>query len=163
PSIFPSTRTSSLRSSHWGGTENEKRSPVTSTLEIGRALVGSFVGQFGSARPISKVEGTGDRFSFSVPPQWEDRTDDVRVRGKIEGGSLRGHTTDDKGRRVEWTGRRAPVLKREKAPEWGKSIELFNRKDLTGWQARHKGAKNGWVVRDGLLVNDAPGNDLMTE
>jgi hypothetical protein len=40
---------------------------------------------------------------------------------------------------------------------------LFNGKDLAGWKPRLAGVKNGWVVKGGLLVNEKPGNDLLTE
>src|ERR1700687_237336 len=36
-------------------------------------LVGSYVGQFGSARPIGRVEFEKGRVRFVVPPQWEQR------------------------------------------------------------------------------------------
>ena len=36
-----------------------------------RALVGSYVGRFGSARPISHVTFDKGQFSFTIPPQWE--------------------------------------------------------------------------------------------
>src|SRR5262245_29332377 len=68
-----------------------------------RTLVGSFVGQFGSARPIGKVEFADGRMRFSVPPQWERRTDDQAFEGKLDGEVLRGETTDEKGRRLTWT------------------------------------------------------------
>ena len=69
-----------------------------------RTLVGSFVGRIGSARPISRVEFENGRIHFSVPPQWEKRTDDQHVEGRLEGDVLRGETTDEKGRRVAWEG-----------------------------------------------------------
>jgi hypothetical protein len=128
-----------------------------------RTLVGSFVGQFGSARPIAHVEFENGRLRFSVPPQWEQRKDGLQFVGQMEGDALRGQTTDDKGRHVTWTARRAPSLKRTAPPNWGQPIELFNGKDLTGWRPRSAGVKNGWIVRDGMLVNATPGNDLETE
>jgi hypothetical protein len=128
-----------------------------------RTLVGSYVGQFGSARPIGHVEVTGDHLRFVVPPQWESRKDDVVYEGVLEGDGIKGTTTGDKGERLTWTARRAPALKRSHAPKWGKAIELFTDKDLTGWKPQHAAAKNGWVARDGLLVNADPGNNLMTE
>jgi hypothetical protein len=128
-----------------------------------RTLVGSFVGQVGSARPIGRVEFEDGRLRFSVPPQWEQRKDDQRFEGRLEGDTLRGQTTDDKGRPVTWTGRRAPSLRRDKAPAWGEPVELFNGKDLAGWRPRDPEKKNGWAVKDGLLVNATPGNDLLTE
>jgi hypothetical protein len=137
-----------------------------SWLEVrrsGRTLVGSFVGQFGSARPISRVEFEGGRVRFSLPPQFEPRNDDQRFEGTLEGDTLRGTTTDDRGRPATWTGRRAPSLRRASPPAWGAPVELFNGKDLTGWRPRQPAKKNGWAVKDGLLVNAAPGNDLLTE
>ena len=41
-----------------------------------KTLVGSFVGRFGSARPVSRVEYDAGRVRFTLPPQWERRTDD---------------------------------------------------------------------------------------
>jgi hypothetical protein len=100
---------------------------------------------------------------FSLPPQWEDRKDDLTFEGTVEGDAIKGHTTDEKGRRVAWTARRAPALKREQLPKWGEPAELFNGKDLAGWKPRRGGGKAGWGVKGGLLVNTTPGDDLMTE
>jgi hypothetical protein len=128
-----------------------------------RSLVGSFVGRFGSARPISKVEWNKDVFRFTIPPQWEGRTDDMTFEGKLEDDVLRGETTDEKGKRITWEGRRAPALKRTKPPKWGEQVVLFNERDLTGWKPRNATAKNGWQVKEGLLANVNSGNDLLTE
>jgi hypothetical protein len=151
----------------WDLTVQSPDGEYPSWFEVRRSgyhtLVGSYVGQFGSARPISKVEFENGRFRFSVPPQWEQRKDDVRVTGQIEGDKLRGETTDDKGRQVTWTARRAPSLKRSHPPTWGEPIELINGKDLTGWKPRSSTVKNGWVIENGMLVNATPGNDLATE
>lgn len=127
-----------------------------------RTLVGSFVGHFGSARPISKVEFDQGRLKFTVPSQWERRPEDITFTGNLEKDILRGETTDDAGKRVAWEGRRAPDLKRDHPPKWGEPVELFNGKDLTGWKPRDA-AKNGWVVKDGLMVNAKPGTDILTE
>ncbi len=126
-------------------------------------LVGSFVGQFGSARPIAKVEFAGGHMQFTVPPQWEHRKDDLHFEARLEGEVLRGQTTDEKGQRLTWTGRRAPSLKRARPVRWGQPIELFNGNDLAGWRPRHEKVKNGWTVRDGLLINAEPGNDLVSK
>jgi len=128
-----------------------------------RTLVGSFVGQFGSARPIANVEFADGHFHFVIPPQWERRTTDLVVDGTLEGEMLRGETTNDEGKPVKFEGRRAPSLARTSAPKWGKPIQLFNGHDLTGFRTRNAGVKNGWQARDGVLVNAQPGNDLVTE
>jgi Domain of Unknown Function (DUF1080) len=128
-----------------------------------KTLVGSYVGQFGSARPIARVEHESGSIKFTVPPQWEDRPIDVTYEGKLEGHIMRGETTNDNGERIQWEARRAPALDRERVNSWGKSIELVNGRDLSGWQPQFANKKNGWHVRDGLLANVEPGNNLRTE
>ncbi len=130
-----------------------------------RTLVGSFVGQFGSARPISKIDfnaSTGE-FRFAIPPQWERRATDVVFEGKFFGDSLQGETTNDEGKMIRFKGVRAPSLERNGKMKWGKKIKLFNGKNLDGWKTRHPDLPNGWVVENGLLVNAEPGNDILTE
>ncbi len=128
-----------------------------------RTLVGSYVGQFGSARPISKVEFEDGKLRFVVPPQWERRTTDVVYEGKFDGDVIKGETTDDSGHRITWEARRAPSLDRPMPKSWGSPIELFNGRDLAGWKPQNPGMKNGWKVIDGALVNAEPGNNLMTD
>jgi len=58
---------------------------------------------------------------------------------------------------VAFSGKRIPPC--GKAPETGKikfgePIELFDGKDLKGWELLEKNAHNGWKVVDGELVND---------
>jgi 3-keto-disaccharide hydrolase len=125
-------------------------------------LVGSFVGRFGSARPISRVDD-GGHIHFTVPPQWEGRKNDLEFEGILDGEVIHGQTTDEDGKHVAWTGRRAPSLNRTKAPTWGQPIELCNGKDLTGWKPRSADDKNNWAFKDGVLVNTASGTDLVTE
>jgi hypothetical protein len=150
----------------WDLVVKGERGDYPSWLEVRksgyRTLVGSLVGQFGSARPIGRVEFVDGTVRFAVPPQWEQRKDDLAFEGRLDGDTLRGETTDDHGKRVSWTGRRAPSLHREQAPRWGQPIELFNGKDLDGWKPRPPLEKTGWAVRDGLLVNAKPGTDLVS-
>src|SRR5437879_213075 len=65
----------------WDMTVQTPDGNYPSWLEVRRSgyttLVGSFVGQFGSARPIGRVEFENGRLRFSVPPQWEQRKDDL--------------------------------------------------------------------------------------
>jgi hypothetical protein len=126
-------------------------------------LVGSFVGRFGSARPISRVEFDAGRVHFSLPPQWESRKEDLDFTGQLDGDSIRGETTDDDGKRVTWTARRAPSLARPKPPAWGEPVELIDGKELAGWKPRSADAKSRWEMREGVLVNAAASTDLVTE
>jgi hypothetical protein len=149
----------------WDLTVKTPDGEYPSWLEVrqsGRSLVGSFVGRSGSARPISRVSIIDGKVAFTIPPQYESRKDDLTFAGTIESGTLSGETTDDKGRQVTWTGKRAPTLKRTSPPVWEVPVELINGKDLAGWKARNE-AKNRWIVQDGVLVNAAGSTDIFTE
>jgi Domain of Unknown Function (DUF1080) len=151
----------------WDVTVHGSGGDYPSWFEISRSgrktLVGAYVGQFGSVRPVSRVEFADGRFRFTVPPQWEGRTDDITYEGRVDRDILRGDVTDDAGKRIPWEARRAPALKRAHEPKWGEPVELFNGHDLDGWKPQLASVKNGWTVKDGLLVNAVPGNNLLTE
>ena len=46
------------------------------------------------------------------------------------------------------------------AGEW---IALFDGKSLSGWKLRHEGGRNGWRVENGILINQPPSTDLVSE
>ncbi|HVS35092.1 MAG TPA: DUF1080 domain-containing protein [Gemmataceae bacterium] len=145
------------------GTHGDYPSWLEVRLSGRTTLVGAFVGHFGSARPISRVDFDGGHIHFAVPPQWESRKEDIGFDGKLDGDVIRGETTDDDGKRVTWTAKRAPSLERSKPPTWGKPVELFNGTDVTGWKPRSTDAKSCWEVKDGLLANTAASVDLVSE
>jgi CubicO group peptidase (beta-lactamase class C family) len=151
----------------WDVTVHGKEGDYPSWFEVTqsgyRTLVGSYVGQFGSARPIAVVRNEEGAIRFAVPPQWEHRTSEVVYEGRLENDTIQGETTDDAGETIRWEARRAPKLQRSGTPVWGEPIELFNGKSLEGWKPRHAGSPHGWEVRDGLLANVRPSNDLVTE
>jgi hypothetical protein len=136
-----------------------------SWLEIRRsgnsALIGQFVGQAGSSRPISRIDSSPDSVHFSIPPQWESGTNDLQFHGRLADDRLAGWMTDASGSRQSWTAVRAPTLRRAAAPQWGTPIPLFNGRDLTGWQP--VGADpSAWVVVGGVLTNTKAGANLVT-
>jgi hypothetical protein len=128
------------------------------------ALVGRFVGQFGSARPIGRVEYTAGALRFAIPPQWEEGTGDLRVEGSIEGARLVGTVTTPAGEKHTFTAVRAPSLRRTTAPVWDREIELFNGRDLDGWTTEGTGGgpTNNWRAVNGVLTNTASGANLRT-
>jgi hypothetical protein len=74
-----------------------------------------------------------------------------------------GTTTGPDGTPWQWTGERAPDLKRKSAPEWGKPTQLFNGKDLSGWRTSDPSASATWKVENGTLVSPGHGAELITD
>lgn len=124
-------------------------------------LVGYWVGDSGSSRPISHIKLQDGKFSFAIPPQWEGGEGDVVIEGELAGADLKGTITNNNGEKYTFTGTKAPYLNRTAAPKWGTPVELFNGKDLTGWKPSND--KNKWVVKDGILTNEEAGANLITE
>lgn len=59
----------------------------------------------------------------------------------------------------EFTGKRIPALPEApnlKRVKFGDPINIFNGKDLTGWELTSSSAQNGWTVENGVLTNAAP-------
>jgi hypothetical protein len=125
-----------------------------------KTLVGYFVADGGSARPISEVFFKDNKVSFHIPGQWENTDKELIVEGTLKDGKLSGTMLTPRGQRVTWVGLPAPSLKRDKAPVWGKPITLFNGKNLDGWQPT--GKENQWVVENGILKSPRPGSNIKT-
>jgi hypothetical protein len=149
----------------WDLTVDMNGKPVPSWLEVHhsglRTLVGRFVGGGGSARPIAKVNFSEGKFNFSIPPQWENSENDLKVEGTLQGDNLTGTMTAPDGKTYNYKGVRAPSLVREKDPTWGAPIKLFNGKDLSGWHAT--GEKNQWVAENGVLKSPHSGSNIVSD
>jgi Domain of Unknown Function (DUF1080) len=126
-------------------------------------LMGSFVGRFGSKRHASHVEFKDGQLTIKIPKQYEVGPDVLTFVGKLSGDRLSGTVQDEKGSTLNWTAMRAPELRRAAKPAWGKTINLFNGKDVTGWKLRSTNRGNCWSVENGLLVNKTPCTDLISE
>jgi hypothetical protein len=64
------------------------------------------------------------------------------------------------GKKFEWTGVRAPLLKRNAATVWDKPIKLFSGTDLKGWHAL---GDNQWLAEGGILRSPKSGSNLVTD
>lgn len=130
----------------------------------GSVLKGRFVGRTGSARPIVSILLKEDQLEFSLPKQYEKRTDDLVFKGSLVTDRLEGTTVGEDGKALQWTGVRAPSLERSSVSEWGKPVKLFNGKNLSGWRVRSEGKpKKGWKVVRSVLANTPPSSDLISE
>ena len=125
-----------------------------------RTLVGQFVGQGGSARPISKINFTNNIVSFSIPPQWDTASSDLVFEASFQGDSLSGGLTMPDGKKFTLSGTRAPLLWRTSDPVWGKEIRLFNGTDLKGW---HTSGVNQWKVENGVMTSPASGSNIISD
>lgn len=123
-------------------------------------LVGRFVGYEGSARPISEVKYDADTgiYSFSIPPQWMDIEQDLTFEMSIEDDQLNGHFILD-GNRLDFSGVRAPSLKREQPPVWGSPKNLLD-DNLSSWIIPEN---NKFRMIDGVLVNEEVGGNIVTK
>lgn len=138
---------------------------VPSWLEVKlsgfNTLVGYFVADAGSARPVSHIKLDEGKFSFEVPTQWEDGAGLIKLEGSLEGGKLKGKIVSNKGNEYNYIGEKAPYLVRSAEGKLGTPIELFNGTDLTGWKTSSE--DNQWEVKDGILINKKAGANLISE
>lgn len=125
-----------------------------------KTLVGRFVYAFGSARPVAEFKVIGEKFTFSIPPQWEAGDKNMAFEGWLEGNNLKGTMRYTDGETYNWSGEKAPKLAYNSSPKWGEPIQLFNGKDLNGWKAM---GENQWVVEDGILRSPKSGSNLVTD
>jgi hypothetical protein len=142
--------------------KNEKTYPAW--LEVYHSGMNQKVGKFvyivGSARPVSRIIITGNKFSFSIPPQWDSEPNDLMVEGEINGDVLSGKVIEPNGNEFKWTGSRAPKMIKTKEPKWAKFKSIFNGKNLEGWYP--DGNTNNWVAQNGVLKNTKSGANLLT-
>ena len=146
----------------WNLKIKKDNTQLPSWLEVYKSgngtLVGRFVYAFGSARPIGEIKIINERFKFSIPPQWEGGTKDMKVVGRVTKNGIAGKMTCVDGKPYTFRGRRARKLKYEKNTMWGTPVALFNGKNLQGWKV--KGNKQ-WQVNKGILKNNASGGNVI--
>jgi hypothetical protein len=83
---------------------------------------------------------------------WEVYLDGQRMVGVLKRGEMING---------QISGVRAPELKRKEPKSWTAPEALFNGKDLTGWLPDNA-QKIHWVVKEGAIVNESGGANLMT-
>jgi hypothetical protein len=119
------------------------------------------VGRWGNARPLPSAELSNGHLKFVSPKEEEDSKTDMVFEGTLTGKILSGTTNAPDGKTWQWTGRRAPVLKRTSPPKWASPIPLFNGKDLAGWHEDKPGASPAWKVENGVLISPGNGPELI--
>lgn len=148
----------------WDITIEKSGKSLPSWLEVQKSgthtLIGRFVYAFGSARPISEVKPNDGKYSFSIPPQWEEGNRNMDFQFEVSGDKLKGTMVYTDGVTYEFTGVRAPLLIRSKSPVWGTPVKLFNGKNVKGW---HTDGTNQWIAENGILRSPHSGANLITD
>ena len=135
-----------------------------SWLEIslhGGQLKAQMVGRWGNARPLPKIELSEGQLTLVSPKEEEASKSDMVFEAKLVGKGLAGTVNGPDGTTWLWTGQRAPTLKRSGTPKWGKPVQLFNGKDLTGWKPAKSDSAAEWKAEDGTLVSPGHGPELI--
>jgi hypothetical protein len=164
----PASQTSAAKPfvGRWDLTLKAQDREYPSWLEISvedGQLKAQMVGRWGNARPLPRVEVAGGELTFVSPKQEEGSKEDLVFKGKLSGSHLVGTLNGPDGKQWSWTGQRAPSLKRSGTPKWGKPIQLFNGKDLTGWHPDKPNASAEWKVENGTLVSPGHGPELIND
>jgi hypothetical protein len=165
----------------WDLTISSPESTYPSWLEVTEKdgnLQGRAQPREGGVVPATVAPMGGSRFLVTVSneapfrPPAADRPaprpePEVTWELEAKGGKLSGIQKRGDRAQGQVTGVQAPLLKRAAPPAWTSPEPLFNGKDLTGWttinntQGRNAEV-NRWVVKDGALVNEARGPNILT-
>lgn len=95
-----------------------------------------------------------------------ERINEQSIAVSASGDRLRGEllqTMDGQVRKEPFSGLRLPVMPSRPDLDkvrFGGRIRLFNGRDLAGWKTWRPEKRNGWSVRDGVLVNETPKTDF---
>lgn len=134
------------------------------TATLAGKFVGAPGGQMDTIEDLSIKDG-GLRFSFER--RWRARDPNqpptrAVYTARLVGEELHGLFSVPGQAPVKWFGKRAPVITDRDDGSWrpGRTIDLFNGKDLTGWVPIVRGREVGWSVKDGILSTPGGANNL---
>jgi hypothetical protein len=161
-----SSRTNGIFVGRWDLTiKNAESVEMPSWLEIGTAgdvLRADFVGRWGNARQLPKIEIQGESIQFVSPKEEEGSKTDLVFQGKMTGNVITGTASGPNGAPWIWTARRAPVLPPPEVVKWGEPQVLFDSVSFAGWRFDDAKHSDSWSVTNGCLVNHAAGANLIT-
>lgn len=166
PSAVGADRTNDAFAGRWDLTINDGgKREIPSWLEIDiedGSPQAHFVGRWGNARLLPRIEIQGGRILFVSPKGEEGSKNDLVFQGKLIGDTMRGSAVGPKGVSWTWTAKRAPVLSRPASVAFGESQALFDGRDFAGWKFDNPARADGWKVQNGCLVNQTAGANLVT-
>jgi hypothetical protein len=132
-------------------------------------IAGKFVGAPGGQLddiPDIKIENDQLVFKFNRAYKQPNTNVDGIYKATLAGGKLVGtFNVQDDPATLQWTGVRAPKLTGDDPAKYreGKPVELFNGKDLSGWNLAQPDKKDSWTIQDGVMNNVPGGSDLISQ
>jgi hypothetical protein len=114
----------------------------------------------GAVRPIVEAKIENKKLTVLVQKGTE-RMPEIVWNLETDGKTING-TQKQGENEVKIAGNRAPELKKPMPKAWNAPEELFNGKDLTGWEPVTNPAASKWVVKDGTMFNEARGSNIKT-
>lgn len=150
----------------WDVTEQAGGREYASWMEItqeGGDFKGRVVPRSGHARPATVTIQDG-RLQVTVESYRAGSGATSTYIGRIENGALKGSGKDSRGRDLTWTGVRAPdrLEGSDRNVEWGEPVQLFNGRDLSGWETIGSRRTNNWKAVNGVLTNENSGANIRT-
>jgi hypothetical protein len=125
----------------------------------GGQLQGWFLNRWGSVFKLPSLAIQNGELNFELPNPKQTYT------AKVEGGKLMGKVVTEK-ETVNFVGVRPPkwgAYDANAAHKMGKSVELFNGKDMSDWGVQVEGKASGWTVTDGVMANSLGANNLVSK
>ena len=135
-----------------------------SWIEIGNhdgKVTALFTGRWGNARPLPSIAISGTHVTFISPKEDEASNADMTFEGTLKANSLSGTVNGPDGTKWSWTGVKAPRLYKGVPDQWGKPVQLFNDKDLSGWHESKPGPPD-WTVKNGNLMSPGNGPEIIS-
>jgi hypothetical protein len=131
-------------------------------------LKGKFVGFPGGNMndiPHLTIQGGELRFNFDYKDFRSGKPMHLDYSARLRDGKVAGERRSSDGETLQWIGTRAPEITEKDDGTWhdGTPVELFNHKDLSGWQGLIPNLALGWEVKDGAMANAAGANNLVSE
>ena len=133
------------------------------------ALKGRFVGFPGGDMndiPQLVIQNEELRFSFDYTDHRSGKPMHLDYTARCAADSkLSGVRRSSDGEVLKWMGVRAPAIEEKDDGSWrdGTVVDLFNHKDLSGWQGLIPNLALGWNVKDGAMANVVGANNLVSD
>ena len=150
-----------------GKTEKDTYVYWLEVTNAGGKLAGNFLNRGGSVLKLPEIAIEKNELVFSIgaDPKNPDRPKPVH-RATVKNGKLVG-VLDTGKEKINWVGIRPPKWKNKPIDpaglKYGKPIELYNSKSLTGWTLQYPSKPSGWSVVDGILQNEPRANNIISE